>query len=61
MRGYVVADGFSAWVVYFGYRTKFAPNLAEISTAARAAETAVPLPVEEPKETVAANDPAPPR
>jgi len=42
VRGYVVVKGFNAWVVYFGYRAKFAPNLAEISTAARAAETAVP-------------------
>jgi len=42
VRGYVVVKGLSAWVVYFGYRTRFVPNLAEISTAARAAETVVP-------------------
>jgi hypothetical protein len=42
VRGYVVVKGFSAWVVYFGYRTQFAPNLAEIGVAARSAETAVP-------------------
>jgi hypothetical protein len=42
VRGYVVVKGLSTWVVYFGYRTRFAPNLAEISTAARSAETVVP-------------------
>jgi len=42
VRGYVVVKGFSAWVVYFGYRAQFPPNLAEISTAARSAETAIP-------------------
>jgi hypothetical protein len=47
VRGYVVVKGFSAWVVYFGYRARFAPNLAEISTAARSAETAMPK-VDEP-------------
>jgi len=43
IRGYVVVKGLGAWVVYFGYRTKFPPNLGEISLAARSAETAVPL------------------
>jgi len=61
VRGYVVVKGFTAWVVYFGYRTKFAPNLAEISTAARSAETAVPLVDDEPKETVATNESSLPR
>ena len=42
IRGYVVVDGFTAWIVYCGYRAKFPPNLAEISLAARALETAVP-------------------
>ena len=56
VRGYVVVKGFNAWVVYFGYRTQYAPNLAEISTAARSAETAVPQVDEEPKkEAVASN------
>jgi hypothetical protein len=42
VRGYVVTRGFSAWIVYFGYRTRYSPDLAEISIAARSAETAVP-------------------
>lgn len=42
IRGYVVMQGFDAWVVYFGYRTKYQPDLGEISLAARSAETAVP-------------------
>jgi hypothetical protein len=43
LRGYVVVKGFEAWVVYFGYRTHFPPDVAEISLAARSAETAVPM------------------
>lgn len=43
VRGYVVVQGFSAWIVYFGYRTHYPPDLAEISLAARSAETAVPF------------------
>lgn len=43
LRGYVVVKGFEAWVVYFGYRTHYPPDVAEISLAARSAETAVPL------------------
>lgn len=42
VRGYVVTRGFRAWIVYFGYRTKYPPDLAEISIAARSAETVVP-------------------
>jgi len=42
VRGYVIARGFSAWIVYFGYRTRYSPDLAEIGIAARSAETAVP-------------------
>ena len=53
VRGYVVVKGFNAWVVYFGYRAQYAPNLAEISTAARSAETAVPQVDEGPKAAVA--------
>jgi hypothetical protein len=62
VRGYVVVKGFSAWVVYFGYRAKYAPNLAEISTAARAAETAVPMvdePAKAPASPIARTKPAP--
>jgi hypothetical protein len=43
LRGYVVVKGFDAWVVYFGYRTHYAPDIAEISLSARSAETAVPM------------------
>lgn len=43
LRGYVVVKGFDAWIVYFGYRTHYPPDLAEISLAARSAETAVPM------------------
>lgn len=58
VRGYVVVKGFQAWVVYFGYRTQFAPNLAEIGVAARSAETAVPNVEEAPKpqQGVASSD-----
>lgn len=43
LRGFVVVKGFEAWVVYFGYRTHYPPDVAEISLAARSAETAVPM------------------
>jgi hypothetical protein len=43
LRGYVVVKGLNAWVVYFGYRVKYSPDLGEISLAARSAETAVPI------------------
>ncbi|HSU66983.1 MAG TPA: hypothetical protein VLJ39_08940 [Tepidisphaeraceae bacterium] len=43
IRGYVVVNGFDAWVVYFGYRSHYPPDVAEISLAARAAESAVPM------------------
>jgi len=43
VRGYVVTQGFSAWVVYFGYRTRYMPNLAEIGLASRATETVAPM------------------
>ena len=43
VRGFVVTQGFQAWVVYFGYRVKFAPNIAEIGLASRATETVAPM------------------
>jgi hypothetical protein len=43
VRGFVVTQGFSAWVVYFGYRVRFMPNLAEINLASRATETVAPM------------------
>lgn len=53
VRGYVVTQGFKAWVIYFGYRVKFMPNLAEINLASRATETVAPMldPVPEAVET----------
>lgn len=42
VRGYAIVSGFEAWVIYFGYKSKFAPDPAELSLAARAAETIVP-------------------
>ena len=43
VRGYVVTSGFNAWIIYFGYKTKFPPELGEITMAARSADTAVPM------------------
>jgi hypothetical protein len=42
VRGYVVVSGFQAWVIYFGHKSKFPPDPAELSLAARAADTIVP-------------------
>jgi hypothetical protein len=42
VRGYAIVSGFEAWVIYFGYKSKFPPDPAELSLAARAAETIVP-------------------
>jgi hypothetical protein len=55
VRGYVVVKGFSAWVVYFGYRTRYAPDIAEIGVAARSADTAVPTIEEQPSAPSLAN------
>jgi hypothetical protein len=43
VRGYALAEGFEAWIVYFGYKLSYPPDLGEISLAARAADTFVPL------------------
>lgn len=43
VHGYCLAQGFEAWIVYFGYRTNQPPDPAEISLAARCADTFVPL------------------
>ena len=42
VRGFVVVEGFSAWVVYFGHKSKVPPDPAELSLAARAATSVVP-------------------
>jgi hypothetical protein len=41
VRGYAVAEGFNAWIVYFGYKTNRPPNPAELSLAARCLESVV--------------------
>jgi hypothetical protein len=43
VRGYALAQGFDAWIVYFGYRLDRPPHPTEISLAARCADTFVPL------------------
>lgn len=57
VRGYAVVKGFDAWFVYFGYRTKYAMNVPEISLAARSAETAVPM-VDSPATSAPATQPS---
>jgi len=44
VRGYAIVRGFNAWIVYFGYKTGYPPDLAELSIAARSAETFIPDP-----------------
>ncbi|MDB5356609.1 MAG: hypothetical protein JWN24_3062 [Phycisphaerales bacterium] len=39
VRGYAVTEGFSAWIVYFGYKTNRPPNPAELSLASRCLES----------------------
>lgn len=51
VRGCVVVKGFDAWISYFGYRTQYPPQVAEIALAARSAESAVPLPDSSPPAT----------
>lgn len=51
VRGYAVASGFSAWIVYFGYKINYPMNPSEISLAARAVETVVPLTEKNPPST----------
>ena len=42
VQGYVIARGFNAWLVYFGYKTHSTPDVAELSLAARCAESFIP-------------------
>ena len=42
VQGYVIARGFNAWLVYFGYKTGHPPDVAELSLAARCAQTFIP-------------------
>ena len=43
VRGYCLAQGFEAWIIYFGYKTQHPPNFDEVSLAARSADTFIPL------------------
>jgi len=42
VRGFVVVNGFHAWVIYFGHKSQLQPDPAELSLAARAATSVVP-------------------
>ena len=44
VRGYAMVRGFNAWLVYFGSKTGYPPDLAELGLAARAVETFYPDP-----------------
>lgn len=44
VRGYAIVRGFNAWLVYFGSKTGYPPDVAELSLAARAVETFIPDP-----------------
>jgi hypothetical protein len=42
VRGYALVRGFNAWMVYFGSKANYPPDVAELSMAARAVETFLP-------------------
>ena len=42
VRGYAVVDGFTAWIVYFGYKVNRPINTAELGLAARSVQTVIP-------------------
>src|SRR5688572_110303 len=42
IRGYAVVNGFQAWIIYFGHKAKLPLDPAELSLAARAADSIVP-------------------
>src|SRR6185437_7437827 len=42
VRGYAVTDGFSAWIVYYGYKVQRPMEPAELNLAARCVDTVVP-------------------
>ena len=44
VRGYAIVRGFNAWMVYFGTKSGYPPDMAELSLAARCVETFVPDP-----------------
>lgn len=43
VRGYALAQGFEAWIIYFGYKVNYPPDPSEISLAARCADSFVPM------------------
>ena len=52
IRGYVATQDFGAWILYVGYRVKYAPDPGEISLAARSLDSALPQ-LEEPTNSPA--------
>ena len=44
VRGFAIVRGFNAWVTYFGSKTGYPPDVAELGLAARAVETFLPDP-----------------
>jgi hypothetical protein len=44
VRGYALVRGFNAWLVYFGTKTGYPPDMAELGLAARCVETFIPDP-----------------
>jgi hypothetical protein len=44
VRGYALVRGFNAWIIYFGSKTGYPPDMAELSLAARCVETFIPDP-----------------
>jgi hypothetical protein len=44
VRGYALIRGFNAWIVYFGSKTGYPPDMAELSLAARCVQTFIPDP-----------------
>jgi hypothetical protein len=56
VRGYAIVRGFNAWVVYFGSKAGYPPDVAELGLAARSAETFIPDPKHPMKRPVADED-----
>jgi hypothetical protein len=44
VRGYALVRGFNAWIVYFGSKTGYPPDMAELGLAARCVQTFIPDP-----------------
>lgn len=58
VQGYALAQGFDGWFVYFGYKVTEPPDMAEISLAARSADSFVPMAAAEPEPRTKAAAPA---